>query len=303
MSVGVSDAPDSASAFFIVGTGRCGTSLFKKLLRSHPDVYIPEETHWIPHLFHAYGLLPVRHDDVFRVMESFYMAKGRTSLARILRQNKLDVRDFKRDLISRLSQDGMDTLPAFLTEFYRYFAERNHATIWGDKTPDYGMCMGIIRVLWPQARFIHVVRDGRDVALSMSRNLSFRLQAAWGVNHWWSLAWERHYRKRLWRAKRRMPVDKLFRLWQSRTDRMRDESTRLPSGTYMEVRYEDVLRDPGREVERAAEFLGFPAAGDWVSEAIVMVDRDNLHKNDGDPEHDALTRAHSSDLRRMGFLE
>ena len=37
---------------------------------------------------------------------------------------------------------------------------------WGDKTPDYVLYMKDLKKVWPNAQFIHVIRDGRDVALS-----------------------------------------------------------------------------------------------------------------------------------------
>jgi hypothetical protein len=57
--------------------------------------------------------------------------------------------------------------------FYRLYAQRFGKSRWGEKTPGYGLCMEAIERLLPEARFLHIVRDGRDVAVSV-RNLWFR---------------------------------------------------------------------------------------------------------------------------------
>lgn len=183
----------AGSGFFIVGTGRCGTTLFRKLLRYHTDVYVPKETHWLPILFNSYGLQKIPHRDFFKVLELVYMAKGRTAFERILREEKLDPEGFKKTLQARLSSSGCDTIAEFMNAFYTSIAEHNGASIWGDKTPDYGLCMAMLQRVWPHAKFVHIYRDGRDVAISMSKVLSFRLLAAWDINHWYAIAYKKQY--------------------------------------------------------------------------------------------------------------
>ena len=49
---------------------------------------------------------------------------------------------------------------------YRAYARVNGKTRWGDKTPRYVESIPLLAKLWPEARFVHLVRDGRNVALS-----------------------------------------------------------------------------------------------------------------------------------------
>ena len=53
-----------------------------------------------------------------------------------------------------------------ITAVYRAYARRQGKARWGDKTPRYVEHIPEISRLWPDARFIHLIRDGRDVALS-----------------------------------------------------------------------------------------------------------------------------------------
>ena len=56
--------------------------------------------------------------------------------------------------------------------FYGYYAERQGKPRWGDKTPGYATKMRRIWRALPEARFIHMIRDGRDVAVSLERRQS-----------------------------------------------------------------------------------------------------------------------------------
>src|SRR5262249_13057817 len=63
----------------------------------------------------------------------------------------------------------------------------------GDKTPCYGLHMPLLQGLWPDAKFIHIIRDGRDVALSMSKHPGFRLMVELRSPSWPPLALDRRY--------------------------------------------------------------------------------------------------------------
>jgi hypothetical protein len=171
----------------------------------------------------------------------------------------------------------------------------------GDKTPDYGLCMGLLQSMWPGARFVHLFRDGRDVALSMSKVLSFRLLAAWGVNHWWALAWRKQYEQRMDEALAEQPLERFYNLWRSRVMRIWDESKRLDPGTYLEFRYERLLEQPRETLHRIADFLELPGPDGWIDEAASAIRRDNRNKNLDRPEYHMLTERFGDDLASLGF--
>ena len=70
--------------------------------------------------------------------------------------------------------------------FYRLYAERLGKSRWGDKTPLYCFELNSIRQLIPEARFIHIIRDGRDAALSLRRM-------------WFSPGWDIEIQAGYWR--------------------------------------------------------------------------------------------------------
>jgi hypothetical protein len=95
--------------------------------------------------------------------------------------------------------------------------------IWGDKSPSYTRHIALLQEHFPTARFIHIIRDVRDYCLSIN--------AAWGKN--------------MIRAAQR---------WTDDVTSARTAGRRRPE-TYAEVRYEDLLADPGGVMEKLCRFL------------------------------------------------
>jgi hypothetical protein len=100
---------------------------------------------------------------------------------------------------------------------------------WGDKSPGYLVAMPKIQEAVPEARFIHVIRDGRDVALSMA-----------------GLSWA--------------PDDAavVAQRWSRRIGRARDAASSLTAGSYEEVRYESLVTDPEGVLRSLVSTLDLP---------------------------------------------
>jgi hypothetical protein len=110
--------------------------------------------------------------------------------------------------------------------FYRLYAARFGKSRWGDKTPLYCLDLNTIRRLLPEARFIHIIRDGRDVALSLRRM-------------WFSPGWEIERQAAYWRK----CVLAARRAGGGRPD-------------YMEVRYEDLILNTQLVLEQVCAHSG-----------------------------------------------
>ena len=110
---------------------------------------------------------------------------------------------------------------------YRAYARVNGKTRWGDKTPRYVESIPLLAKLWPHGRFVHLVRDGRNVALSYA-------DVPFGPKN----------------------VVKAAQLWAARV-RMGLEAGRvLEHGRYIEIRYEDLVEDAEGEARDLCDFLG-----------------------------------------------
>ena len=112
-----------------------------------------------------------------------------------------------------------------LRAFYQLYADKHGKRRWGDKTPDYVRKKKIQNTL-PEARFIHVIRDGRDAGLSHNARI----------------------------AKRGEPVPReLARRWRKRVLKSRDDAAEVDG--YLEVRYEDLVEDTESVLRRVCELI------------------------------------------------
>lgn len=198
---------------FVIGMGRSGTTLLRLMLDAHSQLAIPAETHFIPVLLAE----PPRD--------------GAACLARLQALPNWDDFDLSSTgFAARLrALDPFDPAAA-VRLFFTGYARTQGKPRWGDKTPTYVEQVAAIGALLPEARFVHILRDGRDVALSYR-------------DKWFG------------------PGDDLTaaaRLWRGRILEARAQAARLEPGRYLELRFEDLIAAPEHELKRVCAFLELP---------------------------------------------
>lgn len=99
---------------------------------------------------------------------------------------------------------------------------------WGDKTPGYITEIERLHNVFPHAQFIHIIRDGRDVCLSLKKT-------GWHGNSTWEIA----------------------EYWGRAVSTAREAGQALPADQYLEVRYEQLVLDTERVLRSVCHFLGF----------------------------------------------
>jgi len=197
--------------FFVVGAQRSGTTLLRLMLDRHPRLAVPHESHFIPEL--------ARAADAPASAEAFLSA-----LEQSVRFQEWQVP--LDEVRARLPDGPLDWRGAFDAAFRAYAAREGKAR-WGDKTPGYVRHVELLRCIFPDLQLIHLVRDGRDVALSL-------LDVSW-------------YGGRLADA---------ARLWAADVESGRAAAAALTDDAYLEVRYEDLVADPEAVLRRVCRFLG-----------------------------------------------
>jgi hypothetical protein len=206
--------------FFVVGSARSGTTLLRVMLERHPDVAIPPESHFIPKLWERRGR---------------YGAGDRLERPReFLRDLASDSRFRSWDLPIQAVADELELVerPTFaqgIEAAFVAFAKADGKTRWGDKTPKYVDHIPLISRLFPDARFVHLVRDGRDVALSVLDMERLHAHAATAA-----------------------------KVWARQVAGGREAGRALGDERYLELRYEDLLEDGPGEIRRVCAFLGIP---------------------------------------------
>lgn len=203
---------------FIVARGRSGTTLLRAMFDSHPDMTVPPESHFLVTM----ALRRRRYErdrglDVDQFVQDLTREYG-------FRRWTLDpetVRD-------RLSGTHAVTYAEAMRDVFALYAEEHGKTRYAEKTPMNVMHIPFLARTFPEARFIHLIRDGRDVALSY-------LDTDFGVD---SLGESAIYWRRFVRKGRR-------------------DGRRL-GGRYREIRYEDLLADPEAVLRSLCTFVELP---------------------------------------------
>jgi Sulfotransferase family len=208
----------TAPAPFVVGVGRSGTTLLRMMLDAHPELAIPPETHFVLPLIQASGKLRFN---------------PRLATRSIVRDERRRWNDFGLDqaeLLARLETvEPFNTTDA-LRAFYLLYAQKHGKPRWGDKTPDYVRKMKKIQKTLPEARFIHVIRDGRDAGLSQNARV---------VN----------------RGKDPVPPREMARRWRKRIIKSREDAAEIAAEDYLEVRYEDLIGDTEGVLRAVCELI------------------------------------------------
>lgn len=199
---------------FFVGCGRSGTTLIRVIFNAHPRIAVPRESHFIPSLAaeRARCETPsgIDADAFIEVLErSAYSSRW-----------ALPPRKVRRAL-----RDEPD-LAGAIRALYALYAETKGKELYGDKTPNYATHLPLLASLLPESRFVHVIRDGRDVALSFM-DVSFGPRT----------------------------LDEAALYWRHQVATAREAGHALGRQRYMEYRHEDLVAEPEQTLRGICGFL------------------------------------------------
>lgn len=215
---------------FIVGVHRSGTTLLRYMLSSSPRIYIPPESDFIPRFFLRHPAGPLSEKDVARMVDLIF---DNYRFAKAWREAPPTAETILRAM-------DAPTPAAFLNALYSRYARQYGAVRWGDKTPIYASYLDLIHQIFPQAQFVHLIRDGRDAALSLLEK--------WG--------------------RKEIHVDIYFaaRNWVRRIRAAQAAGKRLGPERYYELYYEDLVRVPDQELRQLCHFLAEPFVPEMVEQ-------------------------------------
>jgi len=245
-----------AGPVFIVGAPRSGTTMLQYILGDLPGLSLPTgESHFIVPLYRNQAAYPdvATPAGMRRLLQTLHDFNAEF-LDTDLHGVKFDVETLAQAFLA----EGRANVRDVISGIFEHNARGMGKTRWGDKTPYYALHLDKLTAWWPDAKIIHLVRDGRDVALSL-----FGRQHDFGVYNVYYAA----------------------QYWQKYVDVCREQGRRLPAGQYLELRYEDVLDDQEAAMRSVCDFLGEPlpdgrpqSARDEASRHLKTVNRDNQEK-------------------------
>lgn len=240
-------ATTQSRPIYIVSSPRSGSTLLRLILGAHPSIAIPPPSYFFHFLYpylYSYGDLGA--EDNFReFVEDF-----------------LEIPTLKQWPI----EFGVEEVMAGSDEHsfravYEYihlkYMKAEGKIRWGNKSPRNGFWLEQIKSMFPGALIVHLVRDGRDVAIDLA-DADFQPHSVYcGALRW----------------------DECIRV-------VEDSSQRLDPGSFLEVRYEELCADPERVLRRICEFVG----EDFAPEMLRHHDTDAAKSWARNPVHAATMR-------------
>lgn len=201
-----------------VGCGRSGTTLLRNIFDAHPDLAVTHEAHFV-------GPMATRRSRYERP-DGFDLDYFIADLFRdpnFVRQG-LEEEALREALVGAAPTHFGDAVRGV----FATYASTQGKTLYGDKTPGTVSHIALLGDLFPEMKFVHVIRDGRAVALS------YLERPEWGPQ---TMAEAAHH-------------------WKSRIARGREGGAVVGSERYLEVKYEDLLERPEELTRQLCRFLG-----------------------------------------------
>ena len=214
---------------FITGCPRSGTTLLQRMVKVHPLIAVMPEAPWIPRQFSEKNGL---------TSEGLVTAE---LIPQLLEHPKFGRLGIGQEQLLRLMSVGRSvSYSSFVTGIFDLYGNPKGKELVGNKTPGFVRKIPTLHHLWPKARVVHLIRDGRDVCLSMiNRPLHH-------VNRGPFYTWAQD------------PVTTAALWWKLNVRLGRQGGNSLGRGLYYEMRYESLVAHPAEECAALCAFLGLP---------------------------------------------
>jgi len=209
---------DHTAPIFILGCGRSGTTLLRLMLNSHSRIGIPGETWYFTDL----------HADRAAIASWPSVAWRDRLTQRIAESSVFPQLGVSREsLRKQLESLTRDEWPSVVASANLAFACTEHKARWGDKTPGYVRSLPVIKELFPDAKILHVIRDGRDVVLSFLEQWFGPSGILEGADY-----------------------------WRTDVERGRRDGPRIFGASYHEIRYERLVAEPEHVLREICNAIG-----------------------------------------------
>lgn len=225
---------------FVVGCPRSGTTLLQRMLDAHPQLTVANDSHFVPK-----ALEEVIPQAVLEVAQGIDPPLT-SELVEWVRTYRRFTRFGLSDAAVYQAAAQARTYGEFVSTLFGARARLHGKRLAGEKTPVYVRYLPLLHALFPWVKSIHIIRDGRDVALSTLE---------------WAKADKGPGRYGLWREQP-LAVCALWWRWNVATGRR--DGWQLGPAKHCAVKYEDLVAQPEQTLSRLADFLALPCAREML---------------------------------------
>ncbi|MEN8225182.1 MAG: sulfotransferase [Bacteroidota bacterium] len=208
--------------FFIVGRPRSGTTLLRTLFDAHPNVVVPPECQFIINLYPKYGNIKQWTSALLKNFYNELVSQWYFDLW------PLSAQRLHEHLMQCEGEYTYGTICKIVYHEYQSVFQHGMILSIGDKNPGYTIYTEKLLKIFPEAKFIHIIRDYRDNFFSI-KNVDFELPLISLTVSKWKI-----FIKRFRKAKERYPE------------------------SHLEIRYEDLVAEPEKQFRGLCNFIGIP---------------------------------------------
>jgi len=235
------------SPIFIIGSGRSGNTLMRRFINNHSEIFIPPETYVLGSVIEKFKTYKgASWEDIVSIVYSKFELHPEFETFRLGSLSNLKQR------ANQLS-DNDRSLDNLLNLFYTFYAEQKgiNKVRWGDKTPLNAFALSFINQVFPDAKYIHIIRNPFDSIHSYVK------AGIYGT------------------------YEKSAKRWATSVDLCRKFGSNKKK-SYYEIYYEDLVSDPKKELVNLCNFLSIPFEMEMMDElnsSLGDVDMRVHHKN------------------------
>lgn len=217
------------SPIFIIGNPRSGTTLLRLMLTCHRNIVIPPECSFAVWWYQKYRNW--NSESAKQILDVF--------LDDLFSSKKIETWNLNKELLREtLSEEDPESYSDLVSLIYENFAmqQKRNFKRWGDKNNYYLNYIETIFELFPEVQFIHIVRDGRDIACSYKKLAEFKFKSKYAPQ---------------------LPseISKIAGEWTNNLNKIRESFQTIGWDNVIEIRYEDLVTEPGKELRNICSFL------------------------------------------------
>jgi len=213
--------------FFIIGNPRSGTTLFRLMLNKHSSVSVPPEAGFLVWLYNEYSEFDSNFD-----YKSIVESLKNTNKIESWNLDFTNLQDF----INLHKPITYSELMNVIYEFYSTIILRKDVKLYGDKNNYYLNHIKLLHKLYPDAKFIHIIRDGRSIAASYQDVMKKNISTKYAPN---------------------LPtkIEDIADEWIENIGSIEKEFTKLPKELINTIKYEDLILNPEVSLKTICDFL------------------------------------------------
>jgi len=230
---------------FIIGNPRSGTTLLRLILSAHPNIYIAQEGGFLLFLYEKYKNFAGEKGKILNFVEDLMQTK------------KIEYWDIvKEEIENYIIKNQPKNYSELGSMVYKYYGEKKYPgkKRWGDKNNYYLNYIDTINEIYPESKFIHIIRDGRDVACSY-KDMSKIKNQKYAPN---------------------LPnqIIEIAENWKNNIETINASFNKINKNRYIEIKYEDLVQDTKSTVKELCDFLNEAYDENMLNYNKINLDRE-----------------------------